>query len=558
MNEKPLNNKNNKNSSSKYMSGKNKKSIKLISKDFKREEMNNEMNNNSLIKNQISYEKIDQENNEGSLYENDEEEEENNYELLITKYNELEEENKNLNGELKKNELIIEEQDRVISLLRSSIESDFFKNNDIIKYITTENIVDFIQLKNENEQYKKELVLSQALVNSLQAENLRLNQNKEENKEENSDLINIETDDFLSNSENKLNEFNSENSKENEVIKELNKENNILKKLIQEATVKLNNLLSNEKTTKILYDDNNILNFQLQEKNEIINKYEEKLTFFNGYISDIKSSFNKARNYIINSINSYSYNKIANEDLNSLLSNSFSQNMMKLSMQISNMDEIEQYNLETRPELDLHNIFYELLSSISDEFIILYEKVFQTNNYYKEANNKANVLEQQLRELNMNNLINSNNEIMKLKDEYVKTIIKLNLELSSKENDNYYLKENIISMKQNLNDMENILALIIKVLNNSNEINLANYLKNFLDSVKEKMDLIMEKEETIQKIMKNNHKIKNMKLDNKNVENLKFYEDEDINHILNDYNKKIKEKENRIVINKEQITTLLC
>ena len=113
-------------------------------------------------------------------------------------------------------------------------------------------------------------------------------------------------------------------------------------------------------------------------------------------------------------------------------------------------------------------------------------------------------------------------------------------------------------MKQNLNDMENILALIIKVLNNSNEINLANYLKNFLDSVKEKMDLIMEKEETIQKIMKNNHKIKNMKLDNKNVENLKFYEDEDINHILNDYNKKIKEKENRIVINKEQITTLLC
>ena len=538
------------------MSGKNKKSIKLISKDFKREEMHNEMNNNSLIKNQISYEKIDQENNEGSLYQNDEEKEENNYELLITKYNELEEENKNLNEELKKNELIIEEQDRVISLLRSSIENDFFKNNDIIKYITTENIVDFIQLKNENEQYKKELVLSQALVNSLQNENLRLNQNKEESKEENSDLINIETDDFLSNSENKLNEFNSENSKENEVIKELNKENNILKKLIQEATVKLNNLLSNEKTTKILYDDNNILNFQLQEKNEIINKYEEKLTFFNGYISDIKSSFNKARNYIINSINSY--NKIANEDLNSLLSNSFSQNMMKLSMQISNMDEIEQYNLETRPELDLHNIFYELLNSISDEFIILYEKVFQTNNYYKEANNKANVLEQQLRELNMNNLINSNNEIMKLKDEYVKTIIKLNLELSSKENDNYYLKENIISMKQNLNDMENILALIIKVLNNSNEINLANYLKNFLDSVKEKMDLIMEKEETIQKIMKNNHKIKNMKLDNKNVDNLKFYEDEHINNIINDYNKQIKEKENRIVINKEQITTLLC
>ena len=556
MDEAPLNNKINKNSQTKLMSGRNKESEKLndlISKAYKNEEMQNKSNNNSLIKNQISDEKIEKEINDKSLYEN--EEEEYNYELLMTKLNELEEENKNLNEELQKNELIIEEQDRTISLLRSSIENDFFKNNDIIKYITTENIIDFIQLKNENEQYKRELVLSQALVNSLQNENLRLNQNKEESKEENSDLINIETDDFLSNSENKLYELNSDNNKENEVIRELNQENNILKKLIQEATVKLNNLLSNEKNNKILYDDNYILNIQIKEKNDIINKYEEKLTFFNGYISDIKSSFNKARNYIIKSINSY--NKIANEDLNSLLSNSFSQNIMKLSMQISNMDEIEQYNLETKPELDLHNIFYELLSSISNEFIILYEKVFQTNNYYKEASNKANELDQQLRELKMNNLLNSNNEIMKLKDEYVKTIIKLNLELSSKENDNFYLKENIIAIKQNLSDMENILTLIIKVFNNSNEINLANYLKNFLDNVKEKMNLILEKEETIQKILKNNHKIKNMKLDNKNVDNLKFYEDEHINNIINDYNKQIKEKENRIVMSKDQIKSLL-
>ena len=556
MDEAPLNNKINKNSQTKLMSGRNKESEKLndlISKAYKNEEMQNKSNNNSLIKNQISDEKIEKEINDKSLYEN--EEEEYNYELLIAKLNELEEENKNLNEELQKNELIIEEQDRTISLLRSSIENDFFKNNDIIKYITTENIIDFIQLKNENEQYKRELVLSKALVNSLQNENLRLNQNKEESKEENSDLINIETDDFLSNSENKLYELNSENNKENEVIRELNQENNILKKLIQEATVKLNNLLSNEKNNNILYDDNYILNIQIKEKNDIINKYEEKLTFFNGYISDIKSSFNKARNYIIKSINSY--NKIANEDLNSLLSNSFSQNIMKLSMQISNMDEIEQYNLETKPELDLHNIFYELLSSISNEFIILYEKVFQTNNYYKEASNKANELDQQLRELKMNNLLNSNNEIIKLKDEYVKTIIKLNLELSLKENDNFYLKENIIAIKQNLSDMENILTLIIKVFNNSNEINLANYLKNFLDNVKEKMNLILEKEETIQKILKNNHKIKNMKLDNKNVDNLKFYEDEHINNIINDYNKQIKEKENRIVMSKDQIKSLL-
>ena len=555
MNDSPLDNnnfdKNNENSSINYKSEKSKDSERLNEKksnSFKSDNIINKSNNDSLIKNQISGEKISQEfNDDKSLSENEEEK----YEVLKKKYKELKEENKNLKEELRKNELIIEQNNNDIILLRSSIENQFFKNNDLIKYITTENIIDFIKLKNENEQYKKELVLSQALVNSLQTENLGLIQAKEENSE----LVNIETDDFLSNSENKVYELNSDNNGENEIIKELNKENNVLKKLVQEATVKLNDVLMNQKSNKILYEEKDILNYQLKEKNDIINEYEEKLTFFNTYITEIKYSFNKLKNYIINSINAY--NKLANEDLNSLLSNSFSQNVMKLSMQIASLDEIEKYNLETNPELDLHNIINELLYSINDEFIILYEKVFQTNNYYKESNNKINELESKIRQIKINNELNNNNEIMKLKDEYVKTIINLNYELSSKENDNYFLKENIISIKQNLDDVINIFSLLIKVFDNNNEINLSNYLKNFLENIKEKMNMINEREEIIKKILKNNHKIKNLKLENKNVENFVFYDDNYINNIIKDFQEKINEKENQIVINKEQINSLL-
>ena len=555
MNDSPLDNnnfdKNNENSSINYKSEKSKDSERLNEKNsnsFKSDNIINKSNNDSLIKNQISGEKISQEfNDDKSLSENEEEK----YEVLKKKYKELKEENKNLKEELRKNELIIEQNNNDIILLRSSIENQFFKNNDLIKYITTENIIDFIKLKNENEQYKKELVLSQALVNSLQTENLGLIQAKEENSE----LVNIETDDFLSNSENKVYELNSDNNGENEIIKELNKENNVLKKLVQEATVKLNDVLMNQKSNKILYEEKDILNYQLKEKNDIINEYEEKLSFFNAYITEIKYSFNKLKNYIINSINAY--NKLANEDLNSLLSNSFSQNVMKLSMQIASLDEIEKYNLETNPELDLHNIINELLYSINDEFIILYEKVFQTNNYYKESNNKINELEAKIRQIKINNELNNNNEIMKLKDEYVKTIVKLNYELSSKENDNYFLKENIISIKQNLDDVINIFSLLIKVFDNNNEINLSNYLKNFLENIKEKMNMINEREEIIKKILKNNHKIKNLKLENKNVENFVFYDDNYINNIIKDFQEKINEKENQIVINKEQINSLL-
>ena len=515
----------------------------LKSYNYKVDEVQNNFNEDSLNKNQISDEKTNSELNDKLIYEN----EENKFDILIRKYKQIEEENKKLNNQIKKETLIIEEQNNTILLLKSSIENDFFKNNDMKKYITKENIIDFIKLKTENEQYKKELVLSQALINSLQAENLRLIKTKEEN----SDLINIETDDFLSNSEHKIYDINS--NQENEIINELNKENNILKKLIQEATSKLNYLLINEKNTKILSEDKNILSLQIKEKNEIINKYEEKLSFFNSYIIQIKSSFNKIKQCIINTIKSY--NKIANEDLNSLLSNNFSQNISKLNMLITNIDDIEQYNLETQPELDLHNAIYELITSINEEFIILYEKVFQTNNYYKESNEKVNELEFQLKEFNNNSI--SNNELNKLKDEYVKTIIKLNLELSEKESDNFFLKENSDFLKKDLNDIIDVLSAITHIFKNNNEIQIIKYLNIFLENEKEKLNLIFEKEKTINKIQKNNHKIKNLKLENKNVSNIKFYDEEYINDIINDFQNKINEKKNQLDKIKKQIFSML-
>ena len=513
--------------------------------DFQNEEINFESNNYDSIVQNENEENIDDSNNDKSLYKNEKKQ----YSILFAKYKRLQDKNKKLNEEIKKDELIIEEQKSYILLLKASIENDFFKNNDIKKYITTENIIDFIKLQSEKEQYKKELVLSQALVNSLQAENMRLTQSREDN----SDFINLETEDFLSNSENKISNTNMNTSRQGDVINELNKENNILKKLVQEATIKLNNLLINEKNEKILIDKNNVLSYQINEKNDIINNFEEKISFFNNYITSVKNSFNQIKNYLINNINSY--NKIANEDLNSLLSNTFSQNIMKLSMQLSNTDEIEEYNLDIGPEIDLHNILSEFFSCIKDEFFILYEKVFQTNNYYKELNEKNNELENQLRELSNNNM--ANNEVVKLKDDYVKTIIKLNLELSEKECDNYNLKGNINYLKNDINDMIYMISLLINAINNTNEKNLINYLNNYLKNIREKNSIITEKEETIKNMMKNNRRFKNLKLENKNVENLQFFNDEYINNTIKSFENKIIEKEKLINLSKEKISSLL-
>ena len=77
------------------------------------------------------------------------------------------------------------------------------------------------------------------------------------------------------------------------------------------------------------------------------------------------------------------YNKLANEDLNSLLSNSFSQSIIKLNNRINQLNKLEKFNLETHLESDLTNIIMELLQILNNEFITVYEKVFQTNCYYK-------------------------------------------------------------------------------------------------------------------------------------------------------------------------------
>ena len=550
--------------------------------------------NNEQISNLVNNEENENENendnnsinNTNNVNENDNQflsENEDKYNSLILKNKELIEENKNLSKTVKNNELIIEEQNSVILLLKTNIENDFFKNNDIKKYVTIENIVDFIKLKNENEQYKKELVLSQALVNSLQSENHQLLKEKEnlvvkkeENKKDidlnseysqNNESVNIEMEDFLSNnSGNKI----DNNLKENELINELIEENKQLKRLIQEATVKLNYLLINEKNNKAINENIKILNIQLNNKINIIKEYEEKFEFFNSYISENKSSFINMQNKLVDYINAY--NKMANDDLNSLLSSTFSQSLMKLSMKIGNLMQIEQYNLESKPELDIHEILLDFISSINDEFLILYEKVFQTNSYYKESNNKINELERQIKE-NRKNYINTNefNYVDKLindggqyKNEYIKTINKLNLELSLKENEIYYLKELSTNFKNDLEEIINILIIIMQVFSDVNKIknsenNIMNYIKDYIDNLKNKINLIIEKEKTVGKIIKNNNKIKNMKLDNKmnNNMNLNYYKDEYINKILKDSDNKIKQKQNYLYMIKENLNFLI-
>ena len=531
------------------------------------------------------------------------------YKIMKEKYKRIKEENKKVIELLKEQTKACEMQKNIINILKQDIDNDICKNNDLKKYINIDNVVDFTQLKMESEQYRKELVLSQALVNSLKSEIEQLNKEKEEGKfnyNRNNNIIggpktnfdynnnnfgSINNDENINAQNQRMNDMNlnnyyggdnnNNNLKDNnlimsenislkttlnnqaQLIKELMDENKSLKKLVDEATIKLNDCITN-KNENMMNNEN--LNFQLNSKINEIRQYEDKFTYFNDYISIIKSIFMNFQQSLPKFISIY--NKMANEDLNSLLSNTFSQSIIQLNNRINQLNKIEKFNLETNIETDLTNIIIELLQILNNEFISIYEKVFQTNSYYIESNKKVEELQLQIKDnenINENNLkkINDINDLLnnekKNMDEYKNTIedYKLKLNICQLEKDN--LNKKIESYIDDKNNIVSCYYIMIKALAEYNE-KLAQLLRECVNIIETKSKLFTEKEIIMEQLTKN--KIKDLnrnKLYQNNPEVNKMVTQEQITlqNLINEFDNKISEKENQLMTNKEKIKQYL-
>ena len=496
------------------------------------------------------------------------------YKIMKEKYKKIKAENKKIIELLKEETKACEMQKNVIDVLQQAINSDICKNSNLKDYITVENIVDFTQLKMEAEQYRKELVLSQALVNSLKSEIELLNKEKKENNFFSNNNPNLNNN--IDNSSYNYNEVNNNNEDHNlimsenlslkstlnsqaQLIKELMEENQSLKKLVDEATIKLNDCISNKNENNL---NSEKLNHELNSVKNEIKQYEDKFTYFNEYITTIKSIFMKFQESLPKFINIY--NKLANEDLNSLLSNSFSQAIIKLNNRINQLNKIEKFNLETNIESDLTNIIMELLHIVNNEFISVYEKVFQTNCYYKESNTKVDELllklkenevtnENNLKKINdMNDLLNNEkNNMLECKNKSEE--LKINLIISQIEKDNLNKKLEFYIDDKNI--IINCYYIIIKALSIYNE-NLAQLIRETINIIETKSKLFNEKEIIMEQLTKN--KIKDLnrnKIYQNNPEVNKMVTQEQITlqNLINEFDNKIKETEEQLTSNRQKI-----
>ena len=205
---------------------------------------------------------------------------------------------------IQKDEIIdIEEQKNYYDLLRKTIENDLLKNGVLNKYINVDGVLELAKIKNECEEYRKQLVLAQSMINSLKSDVEDLikenaNFKNEKNESDNKDKINNLNSEF----QKQINELTKENMKLNKELNNFKDENSTLKAENFTLDIKLKDIYKNDDSKieninkrlndyKLNYDkvnsDFEILlkekadlkkeNLKLQNENH---KYQEQLYFY--------------------------------------------------------------------------------------------------------------------------------------------------------------------------------------------------------------------------------------------------------------------------------------
>ena len=324
---------------------------------------------------------------------------------LKTKYNSLLEENNNLKSKLKSKNKLIKNQQKEIEKMKSiNAKRLNISNNNQDKELIKE-------LQEQCETLRKDLVLSQAMVNSLKTEIDFLKKSNSNSIEKNGggkkkiltgiDKYNFTFNDNASvspknNLEQSINLNNNDYSKM-DLVNSLNNKNKLLTKVLQE-----NNLLRNrlKKFDSFLPNFINIYdNEEFEELNKeqlrenLIKKYEEKFQYFSSYVKRIKIIINDIFKDIPFTLNKY-LNK------NYVLSEKFILGLYDLRKEYYTIKNIDEFNLDVTDDEKCIKIYANLIKLFNKE-LELY--TMNNNNNNNISLNMSNNLKNDFSTLNQNN-----------------------------------------------------------------------------------------------------------------------------------------------------------
>ena len=481
------------------------------------------------------------------------------YKKLKEKYKKLKNENTKLIDLLQQETITTEEQKNIISLLQQTIDNEIIKNGTINKYITSNNLIDFAKLKSEAEEYRKELVLSQALVNSLKSEIEQYNKERENesinHKKKYSINLLSSNDTYDNNSidDNNLLYANNKNdslidtiNSQKNVISELLKKNSQLEKIVNDASYKLNEGININNDAK---DRMKSIELEIENKRNEISKYEEKFTYFNEYISAIKSSFCQLQIFLKDYVKIL--NKMAKEDLNSHLTKNFSDNVFLLKNNINQILKIEKYDLDTENDLNIINCAINTLTIVNDEFINIYEKIFESDeesheklkNLQNEIESTNHNLESQKENIDfishqLNEKLKENLNIKQSNENLNERNINLNFEISK-------LKKDINLINSDKNRLLDMIQIICKITNIT-DMKVSELIREGISLIESIGKLREEKNGIVKKLNRlNSGDQTNIMLKNNDNElnQIIHNEQNNLNELINEIERKIKENE---------------
>ena len=449
----------------KLMKKKNKDDIKNKTYNNFNNKSDNDINiihkrkNNSKDKYNDLYSKYLQLNNDFKYLNNN-----NEMSQIKNKFDKLQMNYKILKNKIDEKNKIIEKQKNEINQIKNNNDT----SNCNIQYIVGGNEEKEVikKLKQQVESFRKDLVLSQAMVNSLQSEIQQLNKNNviknkyNNNNTSSNNKINSSTNNIIDKNKNSLDKyvftFNDNNSNiqnmsitpspgrtisykdimvnnndnQQDLIISLNNKNKLLTKVLAE---------NNQLRSKLKKFDSFLPDFVDIEKNEdspdeinkkVIRKYEEKFKYFNEYIKKMKKNIQQLYESIPHMINKYT-----NKNENKILSDKFIFDLYELRKDYNSIKKIDSYNLDITDDEKCINIYKKIMKLLNEEF----GKIISNKNIQNEKNNNHTNEKNNNYVYNMNKLsINDLNTIKNISLENEKNNVLIENEKQDKTNNNNF------------------------------------------------------------------------------------------------------------------------
>ena len=322
----------------------------------------------------------------------------NNNNQIKFKYEKLLEEYKLLKNKLEEKNKIIVNQQNEINILKNN-ENPNCKIQYILGGEQEKQVIK--NLKQQIEVFRKDLVLSQAMIKSLKSEIAQLNQ-KNNIASINSINTNINNTNRNNSIDKYLFTFNDNNQNisstptpifKNEktinysenpqnLINSLNNKNQLLTKVLEENNQLRNKLKNMDKYFPGFEEVKNYdkIKEEIYNKN-IIKKYEEKFKYFNAYIKKVKSIIQKIYEDIPIIINK---NTDKNKIENKIISNKFIINLYELRKEYNCIKKIDFYNLDITDDEKCVKIFQNIMKILIEEL----ETIIKYKNNENELNKK--------------------------------------------------------------------------------------------------------------------------------------------------------------------------